>query len=194
MKCNRLGFPYRWKWEQSDEEWVDVNERLLRLVIRCYLCRTAEIWFLRFGTRGRAILALPSRPSIAGGCSKPRSSVPLGEVVVANWERRQFPRHWDLCRLFPLLYWSRLGQQGSDVWPWMWLSLSVKSGFVVVCLFLFLSKLFFSANPQKQPKKWHLCIFHNVISVGIRSKQINFSAARCLKETATTCGISCRSC
>lgn len=76
----------------------------------------------------------------------------------------------------------------------MWLNLSVKLGFVVVCLFLFLSKLFFFANPQKQPKKWHLCIFHNVISVGTQSKQINFSAARCLKETATTCGISCRSC
>lgn len=35
----------------------------------------------------------------------------------------------------------------------MWLNLSVNLGFVVVCLSLFLSKIFFPANPQKQPKK-----------------------------------------
>lgn len=72
MKCNWLRFPYQWKWEQSEEEWcINANEGLLRRVILCYLCRTAEIWFQRFGTRGRAIIALPSPTAVAGVCSKP---------------------------------------------------------------------------------------------------------------------------
>lgn len=98
VKCNRLGFPYGWKWEQpeEEEECIDAHERLLRPVILCCLCSATEIRFLRFGTRRRAILALPSPTTIAGVCSKPRSSVHLSEMVTANCSclRHRAPPGW----------------------------------------------------------------------------------------------------